>query len=243
MISWLVLSLLAQDELSRAAAADRAGNFREAAQLYHAAAERDPSETNLLQLVNYLIRYNGSAEALKVLPWALEKYPRSAPLRVSVAAAHYALSNYDEAAKSICEAVDLDPADRRTLRFLGDFREISPAHAGAIRQRLAGYVTRYPADAFARFHYGMTLAGAQRESQLRQARKLDPALKGPALELAILLDKTPEAESLYREAIRLDPSSVNAHYRLAQLYARTSRPALAKRHFDEVTRLKTAAAR
>lgn len=235
MTLWLTLLLLAQGEST--------AEIQATAQRYYQAAERDPSEPNLLQLVNHLIRYNGADQALKLLTWADGKHPRSAPLRVSRAAAYYALSRYDEAAAVICVAVDLDPADLRTLPFLADFRDISPLHAGAIHTRLAGYAKRFPRNAFAHFHYAMTSPADRREAGLREARRLDPSLPGPARELGILLDQQgrPQlAEPFLLEALRLEPKSVSTHYRLAQLYSRSGRAALAQRHFDEVKRLKQA---
>jgi len=242
MTPWLVLFLLAQDESARAAAADQAGDFQTAARLYHLAAEKDPSEANLLQLANHLIRYNGAGQALKVLEWAREKHPRSAPLRVAQAAAHYALSQFDQAAATICQAVDLDPADRRTLPFLADLRDVSALHKAALAARLAAYAKQYPDDAFARYHFALTLVEpAEQERELRAARRLDPKLAGPALELGILLDRqgrTAQAEAMLKEAIRLDGRSINAHYRMAQLYSRSGRSAQAKYHYEEVKKLK-----
>lgn len=231
MFLWLLLLLPQQQEPV---------DFREAARLYHEAAQRDPSEQNLLILSRHLVAYNGAADAVKVLTWGLERHPNSAPLRVVLAAAFHSLSDYDRAAETICAAVDADPADLRTLQFLADFRAISEKHSTAIHARLQAYAQRYPSNAFARYHYALNLEGYKQEKELREARRLDPALPGPALELGILLESRGDrkkATTLLEEAVRLQPESQRAHYRLARLYQQTGQPAKAKRHMEIVRRL------
>lgn len=217
-------------------------DFREAARLYYRAAERDPSELNLLNLGRHLIAYNGAADAVNVLTWGVQRHPKSAPLRVVLSAAYQALSKYDEAAQAICDAVDADPADLRTLQFLAQIRAASDKYAGPIRDRLKGYADSYPGNAFARFHYAMMLNGAEQERELRAARRLDKDLAGPALELGILLQARgdhQESEALLKDAIRIEPRSEKAHYRLARLYQQTNRPAEARQELKIVESLKS----
>lgn len=178
---------------------------------------------------------------MKVLTWGVQRHPRSAPLRVALAAGHYSLSEYELTAAIVCDAVDADPADLRTLPFLADFRAISPRHAVPIRQRLKNYVDRYPGNAFARLHRAMMLDDAGREPELRAALNMDATLPGPALELAVLLlsrRRFAEAETLLKQAIRLVPASERAHYRLARLYQQTGRHADAREELRTVEKLK-----
>jgi tetratricopeptide (TPR) repeat protein len=233
MLPWLLLLLypLQQED------------FRQTAIRLHEAAQRDPSEENLLTLSRHLVAYNGAADAVKILTWGIEKHPQSAPLKVVLAAAHYALSDYDQAAKSICDAVDADPADLRTLVFLADFKAISPPHQPALAQRLKNYAGRYPENAFAQFHYALTLPANEQEPQLQKAIQLDPTLPGPALELGILLANrgaAKEALPHLQTAVRLQPNSQKAHYRLARLYQQLNQSAKAKPHLDAVRRLTAA---
>ena len=75
---------------------------------------------------------------------------------------------------------------------------------------------------------------------LEKARRLDPKIRIAHLDLGILhaghKEYEPAAQEL-REAVRLDPSRADAHYRLAQVYRSLGRATEAKAELATVRRL------
>lgn len=229
----------------------QAGDPIAAARAFYRAAELDPSEKNLFDLGDHLLRHGGYADARKLFLFAIAKHPNSARLRIGLGIALYELREYDEAVRSLCRAVDLDPGDSRALYFLGKMHDVSPAMAGEVTQRLARFVERYPDNAEANFFYALSLwkrhdSPAEKadfekvEHFLKKAAALDAHFAEAQLQLGILYDDTGRAAlamNSYRRALAIDPNLDKAHYRLGQLYSRAGQPELSQKHLAEWRRL------
>lgn len=230
----------------------QAGNPIAAAKAFYRAAEIEPSEKNLFDLGDHLLRHGGYADARELFLFAIAKHPNSARLRIGLGIALYELRDYDEAVRSLCDAVDLDPGDSRALYFLGKMHDVSPAMAGQVAKRLAGFVERRPDDPKANFFYALSLwrrhesadqkADLQNvERFLKKAAALDPQFAEAQLQLGILYEDTGRASlamQAYRRALDIDPDLDKAHYRLGQLYNRARQPEMAQKHLAAWRRLR-----
>jgi len=212
------------------------------------AAERDPSEMHLLALGNFLVLRGASSDAVKIYRWAIQRHPRSSPLRVGLGVALHAESQYDEAVLALCDAVDLDPRDPRPLEFLGKMHDVSPQLAAQVSARLKGFVERYPQNPLAHLYYGLSLwkleasqLGGGAEKHLTTAVRLDPKSAEAQLQLGSFYDaqkKDALAAKALEAAVQLDPSSEKALYRLGQVYRRLGRSQDADRVTAAFRRLK-----
>jgi len=119
---------------------EKSGDYKAAAAEYHRAAQLDPSENNIFDLASFLLQhpnYEGFLDnALKFFQYGVEKYPRSAKMTVGLGVALYAEGKYDDAVRTLCAAVDLDPTDPKPFQFLGKVSTASPARIPEIRDRL-----------------------------------------------------------------------------------------------------------
>lgn len=234
---------------------DRSGAYREAAEEYHRAAELEPTEEHIFDLATYLVQhkqYVGALDdAIKFYRYGVQQYPRSAQMRVGLGVALYAASEYDEAVRVLCEAVDMDPKDHRPLEFLGRASKVSPALAQAVDERLKGFAERYPENAAANYFYALALwergGGAQGQGVeaivrlLKKAEMLEPNWYEPHYQLGVVYEfeqRNADALREMRRAVTIDPEFFPAHYRLAMLYQRAGQRAEAQAEAATVQRLK-----
>jgi len=228
-------------------------NFQEAAQQYEIAARIDPSEKNLFDLGSYLSLHRGFEPAIKVFKFGTQRYPQSARLRVGMGVAFYSVGQYDDAVDSLCQAVDLDPADTKPLEFLGMMHDISALYAADVTKRLAHFAQIYPSNANANYYYALSLrkrttspasetSNGDAEQYLRKAAALKPSFAEPHFELGLLYEeeaKGSKATAEFELATKLRPSHAKAHYHLARLYQRDGRKELAQKEFRAFRALKT----
>lgn len=233
----------------------RRGIFVDAAREYRRAAELDPSESNIFDLATFLLqhkKYVGALEdSIKFFRYGVAQYPRSSQMMVGLGVALYAASEYDEAVRVLCAAVDLDPKDRRPIQFLGRASRVSPQLAQEVDRRLGDFAQRYPDNAATNYFYALSLwergGGDQGkdlaniEQLLRKAEGLSPGWYEPHYQLGVVY----EAEKRYGDAVRemnsavkIDPDFFPAHFRLAVLYNRVGKRAEAAREAAAVKRLK-----
>lgn len=208
-----------------------AGHQSAAAEQFQRAAEMDPSEEHLFNYGNALTRYASDA-AVRVFRFGVERYPRSSRLRAGLGVALYSRGLNDEAIETLCQAVDLDLSDPRSLKVLGELQGVSPALSARVNERLLNFVRRYPRNAFANYYYALSLRDrrsgeesisdpARIEQLLKTAIQLDPRLAGAHFQLGLLYEERGlrnEAIRLYERAVDLDPRQDQYHYRLGREY-------------------------
>ena len=228
-------------------ALEAAGDLMGAAEEFQRAAHADPTEENLFDWGNNLLRLRAYEPASRVLVEAVKRHPGSARLQVALGIARYSRGQFDEAIRAFGAAADLEPDDERPYLFLGEMYGVSTDLSGEVTRRLARFVEKQPGHALGRFYYAMSLwkgGGAPDmaavEAQLKQAITLDPGLARAHFQLGVLYAdarRFAEAAPALEEAARLDPSMAQAHYRLSQVYQRTGRDELARKAMEAFERL------
>ncbi len=225
---------------------ERAGNYLEASRQYQLAAEMDPTEKHLQDWGNQLLRHRANEAALKVYLHAVERHPKSAPLRVGLAVAYHSRGRYDDAARTLCEAIDLDPADLRALSFLGELHEISSDWESEVSKRLGNFVRLYPENPLAHHYYALSLWKlpdadlAKVETHLKTAARLNTRFPDTRFQLGKIYDqqgRDADAVREYEAAIGLQPDLDTAHYRLAGIYRRMGQKDRARKEFETYERL------
>lgn len=234
---------------------DRKGDLAAAARELHRAAESEPSESNIFDLANYLLqhkKYVGALDdSIKFFRYGVAQFPRSARMMVGLGVALYAADNYDEAVRTLCAAVDLDPNDQRPVQFLGRASKVSPALASEVDRRLKGFADRYPESAVTNYFYALSLwergggeqgQGRQKiEQLLKKAMAISPEWYEPHYQLGVLYqaeDHIPLAIAEMNKAVHIDPGFFPAHYRLAVMYNRSGNKSAAEKEAAIVRELK-----
>lgn len=234
---------------------DRRGNFVDAATEYHCAAEIDPTESNIFDLATFLLQHKKYVgfldDSIKFFRYGAAQYPRSSQMMVGLGVALYAASEYDEAVRVFCAAVDLDPTDMRPIQFLGRASRVSPNLTKEVDRRLQNFAQRYPKNAATNYFYALSLwergggeegKGLEKiERLLRKATVLSPGWYEPHYQLGVLFEaegRTVDAISEFKNAIRIDSDFFPAHFRLAVLYRRTGQRSRAIAEAETVKQLK-----
>jgi len=210
---------------------ERLGNPLEAVREYQRATELDPSEPNLFDWGSDLLIHRAFEPAIEVFEQGNRLFPRSSRMLAGLGVAWYARGVYDQAARSLCEASDLNPDDPDPYLFLGKMQTVDSMQSDCVVERLGRFLRLQPENAMANYYYGLSLSRqeadadklAQAESLLEKAVRLDPNLAAAYLQLGVLYSQqggTSEAISAYTKAIQADAQLAEAHYRLGQIYSR-----------------------
>jgi len=210
---------------------ERLGNPLDAVHEYQRAAELDPSELNLFDWGTDLLIHRAFEPAIDVFVQGNRLFPRSSRMLAGLGVAWYARGDYGQAARSLCEASDLNPEDPNPYLFLGKMQTVDSMQSDCAVERLGRFLKLQPENAMANYYYAFTLSSheadvnklAQAQSLLEKAVRLDPKLAAAHLQLGILYSQqavTSEAISAYRKAIEANPQLAEPHYRLGQLYSR-----------------------
>jgi tetratricopeptide (TPR) repeat protein len=236
---------------------EESGDFVEAVQSFQRAVELDANnEQYYFDLGMEYLSHFTFGPAAEVFRVGTQKFPNSSRQYLGLAFSHYAIREYAEAANAFTTALEIDPhspavfqAWKTVLTFLvpKDWEQLLP--------RLNRLAASHPQNAPLAFGYGAALfrvevskgsEGTFDRSQtlLEKAVRLQPDFPEAHLELGGLyaarkLDQKAVVE--YLEAIRQDPTSDSAHYRLAQVYRDMNKLDLATQElgrYQELSRLR-----
>jgi tetratricopeptide (TPR) repeat protein len=234
---------------------EKFGDYKTAALEYHRAAELDPSEENIFDLASFLLQHSNYEgflnDALTFFQYGVQKYPRSAKMTVGLGVALYAEGKYDDAVRTLCAAVDLDPTDPKPFQFLGKVSTVSPPSIPEVRSRLQKFVELYPDNGPAIYYYAMSVWRRSEgesaadlptvESLLKRAIAAAPGFYEAHYELGILYQDQQRYEDAIRElnqTVALRPDFNRAHYRLFLLYSRIHQKQLADEHLAILKQIK-----
>jgi len=233
---------------------ERLGDPLEAVQEYERAARLDPSEQNYFEWGTELLLHRADQPAVVVFTKGSRTHPDSARLLAGLGAALFASGFYDEAARRLCEASDLRPADPTPYYFLGKMEKAAPAPLSCAEQRLARFVRDQPGNALANYYYGITLWKRERGSEnspglqqaealLEKAVAIDPKFGEAYLQLGILHSGRGGFEQAireYKKAIDVSPQLGEPHYRLGLAYRRMGEESKAEQEFREYEQMEKA---
>lgn len=226
---------------------------------YERATHLDPSEQNYFAWGTELLLHRAVQPAIEVFSKSIRAHPNSSRLLAGLGAALYAGGAYDEAAKRVCAASELNPADDGPYLFLGTMQKSVHQTLPCALEKLARFAEQKPENALANYYYAIALwkksrrtpdgaDAARAESSLKKAVVLDPKLAGPYLQLGMLYaaqNKTDAAIAAFQKAISAEANLSEAHYELGLAYKRLGKDADARREFQtyaEVQKANTEAA-
>ncbi len=237
---------------------EKAGDPLAAVHEEEQAVRLDPSEQNYFAWGSELLLHRAVWQAAEIFKNGTKAYPKSARMLTALGTALFAGALYDQAADSLCQASDLNPADTEPYLFMGRVEMAAPKPLSCIEPRLARFVQQQPGNALANYYYAMALsrrlqqpmdpqALQQVETLLTKAVVIDPKCGDAYLQLGILSASQHDLEKairFYHKAIEVDPQLGEAHYRLGVAYDRIGSPEKAKQEFqlhDEIEKLQAAA--
>jgi tetratricopeptide (TPR) repeat protein len=222
---------------------EESGQYVEAVQHYQRAVELGPAnEQYYFDLGMEYLSHFTFGPAAEVFRVGAKKFPQSSRQFLGLAFSQYAVREYSEAADAFTSALEIDPdstaafqAWKTVLSFL------APKDWEGLLPRLNRLATGHPQSAELAFCYGAGLfrselakgsAGALDRPQalLEKSVRSRPNFPEAHLELGNLYaarKQDQKAVDEYLEAIRQDPKSDIAHYRLGQVYRQMNKLELA----------------
>jgi len=214
--------------------AEHSGDPLAAVREYEQAVRLDPSEQNYFAWGTELLLHRAIKPAAEVFTRGSAAHPKSARMLAGLGAALYASGAYADAARHVCEASDLQPADPTPYLFLGKMEKAAPDPLPCVVEKLARFTHDQPANALGNYYYAVALwkqsRGPENSPALQQAEALlqiavtaDPKLDEAYVQLGILYaaqGNPSQAIRAYKKAIEANPESSEAHYRLALAYKR-----------------------
>ena len=213
---------------------ERASDSVAAVREYEQAARIDPNERNYFDWGTELLLHKAPIPAIEVFTKGSAAHPHSPRMLIGLAVAQYAAGSYDDAARRLCEAADLEPSDFVPYLFLGMIEKTTPELLPCSEEKLGRFARSHPAHILANYYYALALLkrakGIQESAGLRNAEGLlskvvllDSAFADAHLQLGILSEDRRAfglAINEYKKAIKADPKLGEAHYRLGLLYRR-----------------------
>ena len=210
------------------------GQYLEAVQNYQRAVELDPSnEQYYFDLgLEYLSHFT-FGPALEVYQVGTQKFPQSSRQYLGLAFSHYALREYPDSAGAFTTALEIDPDSQAVVQAWHTVLSfLAPNDWQGLLPRLDRLQAAHPQSAELAFCYGAALFRSELakgpngildrgQSFLEKSVKLQPSFAAAHLELGSLYaaqKQDQKAVGQYLEAIRQDPKSDSAHYRLGQIY-------------------------
>ena len=216
----------------------------EAVREYQRAAELDPSEPNYFEWGTELLLHRADRPAVEVFAKGSAAHPDSARLLAGMGAALSAGGSYEEAAKRLCQASDLHPADSAPYLFLGKIEKAAPVSLPCAEEALARFAKNQPDNASANYYYAIAMWKRERgagkvtrevDGLLEKAVSLDPKMGEAYLQIGTVRAARGEFASAigaYKKSVEVSPQLGEAHYRLGLAYRRLGEEANAKQEFQ-----------
>jgi tetratricopeptide (TPR) repeat protein len=229
---------------------ERLNDPLEAVREYERAARMDPSEQNYFEWGTELLLHKAAEPAVEVFTRGSAVHPKSARMLTGLGAALYSSGSWEEAARRLCDASDLQPVDPAPYLFLGKIEMTSPTPLPCSEQKLAQFAEEQPGNALANYYYAISIwkrekgsenpaRWKQAEALLEKAVTIDPRLDEAYLQLGVLhfaQGDFDEAIRGYQNAIEINPNLGEAHRQLGLAYQRTGERTKAQQEFQAYER-------
>jgi tetratricopeptide (TPR) repeat protein len=225
---------------------ERLNDPLEAVREYEQATRMDPSEQNYFEWGTELLLHKAAEPAAEVFTRGFAAHPNSGRILTGLGVALYSNGSWDEAARRLCQASDLEPADAAPYLFLGKIEKATPAPLPCSEHKLARFAEQQPENALADYYYAISVWKRAKESEnpagfkeaealLEKAVARDPRLEDAYLQLGILHFARGDFEQAIRDckkAIEINPHLAEAHRQLGLIYQRTKERTEAQQEFD-----------
>jgi tetratricopeptide (TPR) repeat protein len=225
---------------------ERLNDPLDAVREYEKAARIDPTEQNYFEWGTELLLHKAAQPAAEVFAKGSTAHPNSARMLTGLGAALYSNGSWDEAARRLCAASDLRPADTAPYFFLGKIEKATPAPLPCSEQKLARFVQQQPGNALANYYYAISLwkreKGSENPVDLKEVKTLlekslaiDPKLDEAYLQLGVVYFAQTDFEQAirnYKKAIEINPQLGEAHRQLGLAYQRTGEKVKAQEEFQ-----------
>ena len=211
------------------------------------AASENPSEDNYFAWGSELLIHRAVWQAKTVFDEGVRLYPQSARMLTARGAALFAAALYDEAARDLCGASDLNPEIVEPYLFMGKIEMMAPNPLPCVVAKLERFEKLQPNNSLASYYYAMALWKQQQgqaedsrtmdrvQDLLTRAVTLDPKCANAFMELGNLSAGKKQWEQAighYLNAIQADPQLNEAHYRLGVAYGRAGDQTRATEQFQ-----------
>ncbi len=178
---------------------ESAGDYLKAAAEYQVAARIDPSEDRIFDWGTELLIHQTYRPAITVLARGVDLCPHSLKLKVGFGIALYLDQQYEKGLQQLCAAIDQNPSEAWPYLLLGSsYAALSSRfETEEVRKRLQRFASDQPRNARALYYYAVSLWDRNQTSE----------------------QDASEAQSLLKEAVKLDPSFVDVRLQLGMLYS------------------------
>jgi len=214
---------------------ERLNDPLDAVREYEKAARMDPSEQNYFEWGTELLLHKAAQPAAEVFAKGSSAHPNSARMLTGLGAALYSNGSWEEGARRLCAASDLQPTDASPYLFLGKIEKATPAPLPCSEQKLARFVQQQPGNALANYYHAISLwkreKGSQKPADLKEVEALlkksvaiDPKFDEAYLQLGVAYFAQADFEQAirnYKKAIEINPQLGEAHRQLGLAYQRT----------------------
>ena len=167
-------------------------------------------ESNYLDLEKVLVASNRLAAALEVAKHTTDALPNSARAFEMRGSIEMQTSQFTNAVASYRRAKELQPGTAEITLGVAD-AEFAAGMSKEAHSELEAGIRQFPKDARFRIHYAVVL--------VKEAESGDPQLEA-------------HAEELLKSALKLDPSSVEAHLGLGEIALKNGRVADAQQDYE-----------
>jgi len=212
---------------------------------YEQATRMDPSEQNYFEWGTELMLHKADEPAVEVFTRGSSAHPNSARMLTGLGVALYSGGSWEEAARRLCEASDLKPADPAPYLFLGKMEKTARTPLSCSEQKLARFAKEQPGNALANYYYAISVwnraKGSENPADLKRVEALlersvaiDPKLDEAFLQLGILHFAGGDFERAigdYKKAMEVNPNLGEAHRQLGLAYQRTGEKIKAQLEF------------
>ena len=209
---------------------EKLGNFKAAVLHYQAAAQRNPSDTNLYTLTLEFLRHWTWDEAIQIAEYGAKRYPASTHFKAAEGIALYGNNKYPEAVVVFASLLAKDPENALNADLLGRSCSLVAEGASADCSGLEEFAQRHPENARAAMYAATSILHrptaeqdtAKAEKLLQQALAEDPKLTEAYYQLGVLEQQRShwkESAVVLEKAVELRPSYPEAHYRLSRAYS------------------------
>jgi Flp pilus assembly protein TadD len=209
---------------------EKLGDFKAAVLHYQAAAQRNPSDTNLYTLTVELLRHWTWDEAIQIAEYGAKRYPASTHFKAAEGIALYGNSKYPEAVEVFASLLAKDPENALYADLLGRSCSLIAEGASVNCSGLEEFAQRHPENARAAMYAATSILHrptaeqdtAKVEKLLQQALTADPKLTEAYYQMGVLeqqRSRWKESAVVLEKAVELRPSYPEAHYRLSRAYS------------------------